>query len=174
MASKTYTNFQQPAVDADWLNDVNDFIYGLGETAVTTDQFLRSDASDTFTAQDFFHSNVLPRHFFVEDGVGADQSIWALLANAERFGAFIYSDDLLNSFEYLTIQRSGIGAGITVDSIDLTATNINLNGNVTVDNSTQTTVGAAGAASALPANPTGYLILDISGTEYVLPYYAKA
>ena len=39
---------------------------------------------------------------------------------------------------------------------------------------TQTTVGAAGAASTLPANPTGYTTVLINGTEYVMPYYAKS
>ncbi len=39
---------------------------------------------------------------------------------------------------------------------------------------TQTTVGAAGAASALPANPTGYVKIDVGGTTYVTPYYAAA
>jgi hypothetical protein len=39
---------------------------------------------------------------------------------------------------------------------------------------TQTTVGAAGGASALPATPTGYFVMSIGGTEYVLPYYAKS
>jgi len=38
----------------------------------------------------------------------------------------------------------------------------------------QTTVGAAGGASALPATPTGYLRFFYAGTEYVLPYYARA
>lgn len=38
----------------------------------------------------------------------------------------------------------------------------------------QTTVGAAGAASALPATPTGYIPIKVAGTEYVVPYYAKA
>lgn len=39
----------------------------------------------------------------------------------------------------------------------------------------QTTVGAAGAASALPATPSKYLsVKDSTGTEYVLPVYAKA
>ena len=40
--------------------------------------------------------------------------------------------------------------------------------------STQTTVGAAGAASALPANPTGYVKVDVGGSTYVIPYYAAA
>jgi hypothetical protein len=36
----------------------------------------------------------------------------------------------------------------------------------------QTTVGAAGSASALPANPTGYIrILDYTGSPFVIPYY---
>ena len=38
---------------------------------------------------------------------------------------------------------------------------------------TQTTVGAAGAAAALPANPTGYMEIQIGGLSYVIPYYAK-
>jgi hypothetical protein len=42
------------------------------------------------------------------------------------------------------------------------------------NNATQTTVGAAGGASALPATPTGYLEFNINGTAYVLPYYAKS
>ena len=41
-------------------------------------------------------------------------------------------------------------------------------------NVTQTTVGSAGAATALPANPTGYQTILIDGTEYVMPYYAKS
>lgn len=39
---------------------------------------------------------------------------------------------------------------------------------------TQTTVGAAGAASALPATPSIYLQLRINGTTYVFPGYAQA
>lgn len=39
---------------------------------------------------------------------------------------------------------------------------------------TQTTVGAAGGASALPATPTGYLIINVAGTNRVVPFYAAA
>lgn len=39
-------------------------------------------------------------------------------------------------------------------------------------NQVQTTVGAAGSASALPATPTGYIrILDNTGQPFVIPYY---
>jgi hypothetical protein len=39
---------------------------------------------------------------------------------------------------------------------------------------TQTTVGAAGGATALPATPTGYLKLSINGTVFAVPYYAAS
>jgi hypothetical protein len=41
-----------------------------------------------------------------------------------------------------------------------------------ISGNTATTVGAAGGASALPLTPTGYLKIDIGGTEYKVPYYA--
>lgn len=37
---------------------------------------------------------------------------------------------------------------------------------------TQTTVGAAGGASALPATPTGYLTINLGNGPVVIPYYA--
>jgi len=40
-----------------------------------------------------------------------------------------------------------------------------------ISGNTQTTVGAAGSASALPSNPTGYLKVNVAGTTYVVPYY---
>lgn len=38
---------------------------------------------------------------------------------------------------------------------------------------TQTTVGAAGAASALPATPAAYLNVSVNGTVYEIPLYTK-
>lgn len=46
-------------------------------------------------------------------------------------------------------------------------------GTITYGASTQTTVGAAGGASALPATPRGYAIINVSGTDRVIPYYDK-
>jgi hypothetical protein len=39
---------------------------------------------------------------------------------------------------------------------------------------TQTTIGANGAASALTANPVGYLTVNIGNTSYQIPYYTMA
>jgi hypothetical protein len=45
---------------------------------------------------------------------------------------------------------------------------------LTFDGETQTTVGAVGAASPLPAAPSGYAVVTIDGTEVVVPFYAKS
>lgn len=45
---------------------------------------------------------------------------------------------------------------------------------LTFHGETQTTVGAAGGASALPATPTGYMVVTIGTAERVIPYYAKS
>lgn len=37
---------------------------------------------------------------------------------------------------------------------------------------TQTTVGAAGGASALPATPTGYITIMVGNSPFIIPYYA--
>ena len=39
---------------------------------------------------------------------------------------------------------------------------------------TQATVGSAGSATALPAQPTGYIKLKISGASFIVPYYAAS
>lgn len=44
--------------------------------------------------------------------------------------------------------------------------------NLTAD--AQSTVGAAGGASALPATPSGYVEITINGTPYVMPFYAPS
>lgn len=61
---------------------------------------------------------------------------------------------------------TGVHTDVTAESVttpilDLTSTS-------------QTTVGAAGGASALPATPTGYIPVLIGGVEYVIPYYAQS
>ena len=39
---------------------------------------------------------------------------------------------------------------------------------------TQTSVGAAGGATALPATPTGYIIVNVAGTNRIIPFYAAS
>ena len=48
-------------------------------------------------------------------------------------------------------------------------------GTVRINNAqTQSTVGAAGGANALPATPTGYLRIKLGATTFVVPYYAES
>jgi len=47
-------------------------------------------------------------------------------------------------------------------------------GVIDFETQTQSTVGSAGGASALPATPSGYINIKINGAEYVIPYYAKS
>lgn len=39
---------------------------------------------------------------------------------------------------------------------------------------TFTTIGANGAASALTANPVGYIVFNVGNTSYQIPYYNLA
>jgi hypothetical protein len=79
-----------------------------------------------------------------------------------------------------SIQNATPGTAITLDQAGGGAVALAITGVGTIYTSmlgfvsypTQTTVGAAGGASALPATPTGYLPIDIGGTIFVLPYYA--
>lgn len=43
-----------------------------------------------------------------------------------------------------------------------------------LNTATQTTVGSAGGASALPATPTGYILINVNGTNRAIPYYAAS
>ena len=47
-------------------------------------------------------------------------------------------------------------------------------GVVDFNTATQTTVGSAGGANALPGTPTGYLEVKIGGTARVIPFYDKS
>lgn len=63
---------------------------------------------------------------------------------------------------------------LRVDTSDVLAADKDTAGviRLRINTPTQTTVGAAGGASALPATPTKYIkITDVTGTDYVIPAY---
>lgn len=73
----------------------------------------------------------------------------------------------------ITIKRIDLIRGVSpvlADELQSIQQQINA---ASLSPSTQTTVGAAGSASALPATPSGYVTFTLSGTEYVMPFYAK-
>ena len=111
-------------------------------------------------------------------GVGA--SVWVTPGS----GAF----SVINSGGQAQLQLQGSAGTATIlqGASDLVLTPVGTNsiqmaGNVQINTGKgilsdhQTTVGAAGGASALPATPTGYAkLVDVTGTIYVVPYYASA
>jgi hypothetical protein len=61
----------------------------------------------------------------------------------------------------------------SISSASLTVSGIAASGNISLTAATtSTTVGSSGVASALPANPAGYIQISINGTPYKLPYYS--
>lgn len=77
-----------------------------------------------------------------------------------------------NSLESRNAANSGY-ADHLMKNVLLSGAPTGTSGFVTLGNLTQTTVGAAGGASALPATPAGYLRFFVGTTEVVLPYYAR-
>lgn len=75
-------------------------------------------------------------------------------------------------FDARIIGSGGTGASgggtLELNSNRLTLTNVNVN---LASIATATTIGANGAASALTANPVGYIIIEIGGTQRKIPYY---
>lgn len=65
-------------------------------------------------------------------------------------------------------QMSASGLNIAANAASTGA------GQVRLGADSQTTVGAAGGASALPATPTGYLKFYRGTSHFVIPYYAQA
>jgi hypothetical protein len=73
--------------------------------------------------------------------------------------------------EFTTLRTDKLE--IDTSNGDLT---INTQGTGTIDfnTPTQTTIGSAGGASAIPGAPTGYLKIKIAGTLRVIPFYDQA
>lgn len=72
-------------------------------------------------------------------------------------------------------NSSGTGASTSVANeikLGTSSHTVNVPGTLNFTGTTASTVGAAGGASALPATPTGYVVISIGGTNYKLPYYA--
>lgn len=79
---------------------------------------------------------------------------------------------LLNELDQLT-ARINLVFGQEHDPQTGAHADISVSG-LTFNGETQTTVGAAGVASALPATPSGYFVITIGAREFVTPYYAKS
>jgi hypothetical protein len=95
---------------------------------------------------------------------------WSLQKGSSN--SFVLRDDV-NSVNRLLVDGTGKAtlAGSLV--IDNTAAPTVAADQLGLGSTTATTVGAPGGASALPATPAGYLIVNIGGTAFKIPYYAS-
>lgn len=97
----------------------------------------------------------------------------------QKAGSGTHSD-----FASLVVVAPSIGAGAATltnsTSLKITgAPSVGTNkysfwvaaGDIRLDTTTQSTIGANGAASALTANPVGYLAFYIGTTKFIIPYY---
>ena len=76
-------------------------------------------------------------------------------------------------FEFLTYNGTNLSTRVKVGSTGLLEAfnSLAVTGRVDFITGEQTTVGAAGAASALPATPSTYFKIKVNGVEYVVPAY---
>jgi hypothetical protein len=98
---------------------------------------------------------------------------------AAKISPSVTNDDVV-------IESNGTGS-VVLDQVSITDNKITTHvsnadlqldtdgtGYLDIRTDTQTTVGSAGGASALPATPTGYIKIKIGGTLRVIPFYDQA
>jgi hypothetical protein len=76
--------------------------------------------------------------------------------------------------EFLTNNGTNLATRVRIDSDGMleALNSLEVTGLVDFITAEQTTVGAAGAANALPATPSTYFKIKVNGVEYVVPAYA--
>lgn len=123
---------------------------GLIQTTLTTEQMrLRYDGT----------------HFFTTT-VGSGHQV---TFNTSGTAAVAFQ---LNSVQKFSILNDQTYASVPME-IDAAAID-GAGAGITYGGTTQTTVGAAGGASALPAQPTGYIIIYVGSNQRVIPFYAAS
>jgi hypothetical protein len=143
------------------------FIVGAGFTGATNNYAFMAQSNAATGVWNFYASGTAANHFAGRVGIGTaiTTTYQARISNVQSTAdiTLATTNFAAQTADSLAIQNSAGSSvfGVTAAGfMKYSASN------------TATTVGAAGAASALPANPTGYLKIDIGGTEYKVPYYA--
>lgn len=125
----------------------------LSSTGLTTAATLTSTGLATFSAS-MLSNSTSPGWVLFESDAGLDQKLWTIAANGEAFSLSISSDDGLGGSPtgvdtVFTVQRSGTGASVVVDSVTFKAE----------------TVTAASINSAIAGTGLTYLsgVLSVTG-----------
>ena len=108
--------------------------YGSGANTIT------GDAAFTFTSGRNLMAPVLwaqDNNPFIVIGEGdapLDQKYWTWNAQGQDLSQAIYDDAFINVYEYFRLTRSGTGAGVQVDTIDIAAaTDVTVNSKLVVN-----------------------------------------
>ncbi len=198
---ETAQRFTSPDVSSDptnprtgdiWYNSAANKLKALLSTTV---ELVTTGVVNTFTALQTFASGLT-----VSSGTTSTQALTAngqITGQVSGVTVIAMSNDANGSIELGKVNGTGttpfidFHAGATATDFDVrliasggTGTTgqgtLELNGgrfNISAGNvnlgsiGTATTVGAAGGATALPATPLGYIIIEIAGTQRKIPYY---
>src|SRR5262249_36006622 len=97
------------------------------------------------------------------DGLSTDSSVGTVSLNNSGGASVTLNADNSTSI---------VGGATKVVNIDINSAASAVGaGHVSIGATHATTVGAAGGATALPATPVGYLIINVEGTNRKIPYY---
>ena len=112
--------------------------------------------------------------------------VLSLTINSDIFIAGGGKIQPLSTNQDLTLESNGTGS-VVVDQVSITDNTITTHvsnadlrldtdgtGYLDILTDTQSTVGSAGGASALPGAPTGYVKIKIGGTLRVIPFWDQA
>lgn len=88
------------------------------------------------------------------------QNFWTVSGGTAISTAVTIGSGTPNAFAATTLRLSVVAPTVAAGQVGLGST-------------TATTVGAAGGAAAPPATPVGYLIVNIGGTNFKIPYYTN-
>jgi hypothetical protein len=103
------------------------------------------------------------------DGSG-DRQMW-LHSNSTSSGPAISVVGLSAVNDVYTTALQVVASDSGLRTVQVTADSMILIAKPDFRGGTSTTIGAAGGASALPANPVGYIQMYYNGTAYKMPYY---
>jgi hypothetical protein len=105
-------------------------------------------------------AGVSPGYSLYETDAAADSKAWLFLASGGTFTLRAINDDGTLGQIIFTSSRTQLQVGP-----DSSGTYLRING-------TNATSATGGGATALPAQPTGYIAVNVNGTDRRIPYYA--
>jgi len=107
----------------------------------------------------------------VDAGGTGDPTRWNF-SRVKLATPFLGVGTIANLTERIVMPNSGFLGGVNAAGTStIKLIGLNASDNIRMDFDMQSSVGPAGTASPLPSSPAGYIVIDIQGNEYVIPFY---